>query len=200
MTKEEIVQLTSGLYKLTILFPKKEPLRYKIREKAEEILEGLILLDFFNGGFITKVIKNSEVYEGVINKLSVLDILLELARLQSWVNCQAVLSFQREYASIRENLDMLKTQTLLFIPASETKSEFQKPNNSISDRQRKILEILKEKEKAQVGEFKKVFPSVTKRTLRRDFLQLFKKGLIKRMGERNETFYRIAQRIDIQTS
>jgi predicted HTH transcriptional regulator len=60
-----------------------------------------------------------------------------------------------------------------------------------SGRQEKILEILKEKGKAQVWELKQIFPEVSKRTLRRDFEQMLNQDLIERMGERNETFYQI---------
>ena len=38
MNKDFLIQLTNDLYKLTLLFPKKEPLRYKMRELADEIL------------------------------------------------------------------------------------------------------------------------------------------------------------------
>ena len=38
MDKDFLIQLTTELYRLTLLFPKKEPLRYKMRELADEIL------------------------------------------------------------------------------------------------------------------------------------------------------------------
>jgi len=34
-------------------------------------------------------------------------------------------------------------------------------------------------------------PNVSKRTLRRDFEFLLKQGIVERIGERNETFYKI---------
>ncbi len=34
-------------------------------------------------------------------------------------------------------------------------------------------------------------PDITKRTLRRDFEYMLSQGLIKRIGERNDTFYQI---------
>ena len=42
MDKEILIQLTVDLYRLTLLFPKKEPLRYKIRELADDILAGFL--------------------------------------------------------------------------------------------------------------------------------------------------------------
>ncbi len=52
-----------------------------------------------------------------------------------------------------------------------------------------ILEILRDKGKIQVWEVQRIFPNITKRTLRRDFEQMLKQGLIERLGERNTTFY-----------
>lgn len=63
---------------------------------------------------------------------------------------------------------------------------------SLLDRQKKILEILKEKGRAQVGDFKKIFPEVSKRTLRRDFRSLVSQKLVERIGEKNNTFYEVS--------
>ena len=68
--------------------------------------------------------------------------------------------------------------------------------NALQRRQQKILEILKERGKAQVGDFKKIFPSVSKRTLRRDFRGLTDNGLVERIGEKNDTFYQFLGRTD----
>ena len=62
------------------------------------------------------------------------------------------------------------------------------------DRQKKILEVLKERGRAQVKDFKEIFPGVSKRTLRRDFRNLMAQGLVERMGEKNNTFYQLRDR------
>lgn len=61
-----------------------------------------------------------------------------------------------------------------------------------SDRQKKILEILREKGKAQVSDFKAVLSDVTKRTIRRDLDELLKNGKVMRVGEWNQVFYQIS--------
>lgn len=63
--------------------------------------------------------------------------------------------------------------------------------SELLERQREILRLLQEKDKAQVGDFKEAFSNVSKRTLRRDFRYLTEKGFIERKGERNNTFYEI---------
>ncbi len=155
MEKEFLIQLTNTLYKMTLLFPKKEPLRYKMRELADEILAK----------------PNSK-------DLEALDTFFEVARTQNWVSPVELLKIQEEYSKLRGESDFQK---------KEKPKEFF--INSAAQRQEKILEILKTKGKAQVGEFKVIFPQVTKRTLRRDFEFLLREGAIERMGERNDTYY-----------
>jgi DeoR/GlpR family transcriptional regulator of sugar metabolism len=53
------------------------------------------------------------------------------------------------------------------------------------------LEFLKEKGRVQVWEVSKLFPDISKRTIRRDFLELLNSGLIQRIGEKNNTFYQL---------
>ena len=42
MDKEKVIDLTNKVYRQTLLFPKKEPLRYKIREVADDFLAKFI--------------------------------------------------------------------------------------------------------------------------------------------------------------
>jgi len=58
-------------------------------------------------------------------------------------------------------------------------------------RQNSIVEYLKEKGQAQVWEIQKIFPNISKRTIRRDFRSLLKQELIERVGERNRTYYKM---------
>lgn len=65
---------------------------------------------------------------------------------------------------------------------------------SVLERQKKILEFIKEKGKVQVGDFKQIFPEVSKRTIRRDFRSLLTRKIVERIGEKNNTFYQINNR------
>ena len=156
MDKEFLIKLTTDLYRLTLLFPKKEPLRYKMRELADEVLVSPTEKD-----------------------LEVLGSFFEVAKAQNWVTPADILEIQKEYSKIKEELK---------------KSDENQASINLGDRQQKILEVLKEKGKAQVWEIQKIFPEVTKRTLRRDFESLLNQGLIERIGERNETFYQLIVR------
>ena len=79
MEKNKIIQLTNNLYQLTLLFPKKEPLRHKMREAANEILADLALI-------IKDCSQNPKdlVLEAEKN-LETLDNFFEVARSQNWV-------------------------------------------------------------------------------------------------------------------
>lgn len=162
--KDYYIQLTNNLYRLTLLFPKKEPLRYKMREVANDILANPREED-----------------------LETLDSFFEVAKAQNWVSISDILAIQKEYDNLREELKIARPE--------EKKTEIgpQQPlvSRTFLGRQEKILEILKEKGRAQVWEIKQIFPQVSKRTLRRDFEFLLKQGTIERLGERNNTFYQI---------
>ncbi len=188
MDKEEILKLTDQLYKLTLFFPKKEPLRYKMREIGDEILELILGQNNFS----------SEELAKLHSKLEILDGFFEIARRQNWVKSAEILTLQKEYQNLKTKLTPLSLP--LFSPQKPKENQIltnsiKKEEGEISPgaeaRQKKILEILKEKGRAQVWEIKKLFPGVSKRTLRRDFAALLRKGLVERVGDKNITFYRI---------
>jgi Fic family protein len=187
MEKERLLYLTNEIYRLTLFFPKKEPLKYKLREIADEILA--FFLTFQNPSFEKKELLQT------LSKFDVLDGFLEIARAQNWVKGEEILKLQKEYLSLKENLKNYLTQ-----PLFQNQSQNQKENSSLVKipgataqfRQEKIIQFLKEKGKAQVWEIKQqLFPQISKRTLRRDFEFLVEQGLVERVGESNNTFYRL---------
>jgi len=194
MEKEYFIQLTKELYRLTLLFPKKEPLRYKLRELAAEVLANLILI--LKGNFH----RSSNLVEGIENDLEVLDTYFEIAKDQNWVSPDDILEIQKEYSNIREEIEKVKKDEEKNpqpkIKENPEKEKVAERNDIINERQQKILEILREKGRAQVGQLVSVFPQVSKRTLRRDFRFLLKRGLIERIGEKNYTFYQMRVRTD----
>jgi Fic family protein len=176
MERDYYIKITNDLYKITLLFPKKEPLRYRIRELSLDVLA-----------------------DPKEEDLEILDRFFEVAKKNNWVSLDSIGAVQSEYVNLREILKQKQSQAVinrgqLKAEAKEEKSasapKIQEKSEK-SDRQEKILDFLKNNEKAQVWEMKKVFPKVSKRTLRRDFEFLLKRGSIQRSGERNSTFYQI---------
>ncbi len=175
MNKEFLIQLTNKLYRLTLLFPKKEPLRYKMREVA--------------ASFLTN--PNRE-------ELETLNSLFEVALAQNWVSPSELLMVKEEYFGLTSTLNVIEQslqQTLPVLAKEEIEnSQIQiqpQIQSGLPERQARILDFLKENGRAQVWQLKEVMPEVTKRTLRRDVEHLLGIGEIERVGERNNTFYQL---------
>ncbi|MDD5606604.1 MAG: DeoR family transcriptional regulator [Candidatus Pacebacteria bacterium] len=186
----ELIEITKHLYKLTLLFPKKEPLRYRVRETANNILNNYSLkkrLVSSNPGYFAKDQKTryQEVLFEIQKDLDILFNQLEIAKYQNWASYFEVLELQQNYQKIDiEN----KTEIKELIFQKNNKKE---PVEKLDSRKEKIIQILKEKEKIQVQDIIKILPGFSKRTIRRDFNDLIEKSIIKRIGKNNETFYTI---------
>ncbi len=200
MDKDKIIELTNKIYRMTLLFPKKEPLRYKMREVADDVLAGLVTLEVFHnpnpGRFLAvENPKKKDLIFVVEKDFEILKSYFEVAKWQNWISYFDVLELEEEYDRIKSNFKkeiepLFPTSKADRDPVSVTNIEKEK-SEKLDPRKEKILKILKEKGKAQVWEIKKILPEVSKRTLRRDFDQLLKLGLVERIGERNNTFYKL---------
>jgi DeoR-like helix-turn-helix domain len=183
MVAKEIVELTNKVYKQTLLFPKKEPLRYKIRETAGEILRNAVEWDVSN--------KKDLLFE-IEKDLQVIKAYFNVAKWQNWVSYFDILKIEIEYDNIRDFYKNQKIEEPIRIDRGATpavKQEKKTAKGRLNQREKKILDILKEKEKVQVGEIKDILKNVSKRTLRRDFDDLLKQHLVERIGHSNETYY-----------
>ncbi len=194
--KNYLIEITNKLYRLTLLFPKKEPLRYKMRELADEVLANFVSLPQEDReSFKITIIKSSD------RALEIIDGFFDVAKSQNWVNPVDMLNLQREYSRIRQELIKLRKEEKVqkeevekeSVELSVLEKEEEKP---ISERQKRILKVLRDKGKMQVGEVKNIFSEVSKRTLRRDFRSLLKYGLVEKMGEKNNTFYQAKDRTE----
>jgi len=217
MKKNRVLEITNELYRLTLLFPKKEPLRFKMRELADEILANFIT--YFNPA--SNPLISPGLVESSYNLFEVLDSFFEVVKAQNWIKPADILKIQEEYKNIRQEMEKSKqpvkqkqekkeiTETepsiiqltegisspslpkIPSLPDISDLEEMEESKAEVTGRQKIILEILKQKEGVQVWEVKDVFPDISKRTLRRDFRQLLKDGLVERKGDKNTTFYQL---------
>ena len=115
INKQEIIQLTKDIYRLTLLFPKREPLRYKIREAADDILASCA-----SG-------KDSNSL-ALFESTAIIVAFLEVALAQDWVSAALVLDIKNSYDKIK-NLAQNSTgkdnsaavcgeQTIIYVPAA----------------------------------------------------------------------------------
>jgi hypothetical protein len=158
-----------------------------MREVGDDILAKLLSLLREN------TIKPKTLIADIEKNLEILDSFFEIARVQNWVSPFDILELQKEYSKIRGEFERFsvieKEEKPIIIGLPAVSAETASKTLDINERQNKILEILKERGRAQVGELKDFFPDISKRTLRRDFKDMLKQNLIERVGERNETFY-----------
>jgi len=189
--KDYLVKLCLTVYKVTELFPEKESLRFFLRERANQILADSIL--FFGKNPISLAKEQEKKFsEEILGNIEVLQGYFEVAESQNWVKKENFLVLKREYDKIEKEIK----QGFFEKEPSPSVAREEKPVQISFDkikkgRYKRILEILKEKREAQVRDLKEIFPQVSKRTLRRDFDYLLKKGLVERMGDKNRTLYKL---------
>ncbi len=153
----------------------------------------------------------------LLDDIEILINYLKVGKGQGWIDSTNFLIITGEYGKIRHRVSMLrmsmpktssisggiailetkpietfqKNRTGSIDPVMVKKNQ-EKPDESsakLSERQSKILQILNKREKAQVADFIKELPKITKRTVRRDLDDLLKKGKIIRVGQWNQVFY-----------
>ncbi len=210
--KNYLLQLTNEVYRITLLFPKKEPLRYKMREVSNEILANFISLSQER-----KQKRKIDLAKESHKKIKILESFLDVARSQSWVRNSDLLNLQEDYDELKDKIDSIDvivgrgenkkrdvgkathvpiTEVKESVVSGESNNNFEKGKSQdilLSNRQEKILRILEKKDKAQVHEMKSYFPDISKRTLRRDLKELLENSVIERKGQRSNTFYEIKQ-------
>ena len=200
MDKDNIIKLTLGLYQVTDLFPIDEPLRFFLREKANEVLSDSIII-FADNPLKMSETEKRHASEKISNNIKVIQGFFEIVEPQKWVNQRNLVVLGNEYEKVRQRLEeigfykktTITTETITKKEPVKVK-EVRKSSNGnggFKQRSEKILDLLKTKEKAQVWEFAEIFPEVTKRTLRRDLDHLLNDNLIERIGEGKYTFYRL---------
>lgn len=202
MTKEEILGLTKGLYRLTLLFPKKEPLRYKMREVGADLLADVVALE--EGGFSESSFSR-DLFGQAERNFEVLKSFFEIAKEQNWVKKEDLLNLAQRYENIkgefrekwrRQREKAERVPSLLRpergpSPLRPLRQEkIQEVPSDLDKRQRKVLNIIQQKKEVQISELSKRFPQVSRRTLLRDLEKLCQKGLVKREGEGRGAYYR----------
>ncbi|MFA6376637.1 MAG: DeoR family transcriptional regulator [Candidatus Paceibacterota bacterium] len=273
---KKFTELAKDVYRLTVLFPTREPLRYKLREVCDDIVAEIIM-------------ERNDYFGNIRRNLELVYSYLDIALEQNWVSPAQIgqvrdnyglaarelteMKMAREIAAgaaiknemnTRENekesvcapdFDLASQEVevesafapkkdlmevvppakpmIVELPAEGSKtgqpkkdavaekilpvvpmpSEAPDADNGPEEdenedeggedeeksglsagqvaRQNRIAEFLKANGNAQVWEIQKVFPSVSKRTIRRDFRSMLKQGLIERTGERNTTAYKL---------
>jgi len=189
--KDYLVKLCLAVYKVTELFPEKESLKFFSRERANRVLADSILFFSKNPVSLTKE-QEKRFSEEILGNIKVLQGYFEVAENQNWVKKENFLVLKKEYDKIEKEINkgFSKKESSDIIKKEEVPSQISLDKIK-KGRYKKILEILGEKKEAQVRDLKEIFPQISKRTIRRDFDYLLRKGLVERVGDKNRTLYKL---------
>ncbi|GEM_PF-1071550 len=197
MNRDFFVKLTLGAYRVTDLLPAQGHEKGEVRSLANSVLAHLILFSETNP--VTQEQRKSLVpkIQGEIGSLVRYFVELKNSSPER-VEPKYFLILEKEYQKVAQWVEgnfLSSTGNGGIAPDTKVVEVIQKKaeENSLSERQRKIMGILQNKEKTQVWELQKVLTEVTKRTLRRDLDDLLSLNLIERKGEWNAVFYRLKQ-------
>jgi hypothetical protein len=198
MNAEEIIKLTNAVYKVTDLFPQKEPLKMAIRKEALNVLFFSVL---FLKGFNPK--NKDDAFFGI----KLLEAYFEVSKKQKWVDERNFDILLREYEKVgeffkakinakKEHLPKKEAIVEKVIKKEEVKSEIgtkQIEYEKLSDLQLKVLELLQSKGQLKPNEINTYFPALSPRSVRRELKELREKNIINSSGSGKSIFYQINQ-------
>lgn len=193
MNRNELIELTIKVYRLTLLFPKKEPLRHRIRETADDILEIVSGLEVINSPdyLIFTGVENKKAVFELEKNIGIIGSYFEIAKWQNWASYFDILEIQEKYDILRGKIKERIGEKYQDVGKADRKLGANREEKKLAPRKEKIVTFIKKSDKVQVGEISKILPDVSKRTIRRDFRELVEQGVIERVGEKNSTFYRL---------
>ncbi len=205
MPTDAFIKVTFAAHKLVSMLPPEEDLRAVMLECADAILADLILLWQEE---IVSAEHRLKIGSLLFGKIDTLRGYFSRVQSRNWVDSKNFLMIEDQYSKIKKLVEEKMNA------AAATKVREESPETShemantepadraaatpketrvgiLSNRQSRIIELLKNKERIQVWELQKIMPQVTKRTLRRDLDDLMEQNLIERLGEWNSISYRI---------
>src|SRR3989344_5854444 len=159
---EHLLKLSLAVYRVTELFPETEPLRFQIRESANNILADLLLnCDEKCSRHIMEIVG-----------------LFDLAEEKNWVDSRNFLVLKREYNKVGHRMSNLSENSYLE-PGSKQSNH----------RHEKILEVINGNGMVKIGDLIKLFPGINRRTVLRDLDKLCQDGAAIRNGNGRGAHY-----------
>jgi DNA-binding transcriptional ArsR family regulator len=186
-TRDGIIQWVLALNRVTDHFPATEPLRPRMREGALHLVASV-------EGFL--VFPSAEARDNVMRAANTLLSFCSIADTQRWVHADNFSFLARE---LHRWLGALpEPQPTLFTPSKTPAPRVRKQpqrreapsrDGALSRRQQQILSHLAANPSVHVGDLARVFPTISKRTIRRDLETLLRRRLVERQGKTNGTVY-----------
>jgi hypothetical protein len=170
--KEKALELVLAVYRVTKVFPEEEVLIGQMRQAANQVLAELV----------------SERQKEAIEQIKVLLNYFQIAQAQNWIKKINFVILKKEYNELLDEIEQSSHKKKIGL-AKMAKIK------GLSQRQKRILEYIKNFDKFRLGDLNKYFPQTSSRTLSRDLEQLSLKGHLIKKGHGRGAFYRIKTKI-----
>ncbi len=185
MNKEYCLKLCLAVYKVTKSFPEKEPLKFNIRGRVNNILVKLISCNP-SATLLDKKTFSKDV--------EILNAYFGIAQQQNWVNPDNFTILQKEFNKLKQEFEGNDKRDKGEQGNLGNKGEDRGDMGNVGEeelqgRQKKILEIIKQKQECKMFDIANSFQTISRRTLQRDLDFLYQRGLIKRQGEHRNLVY-----------
>jgi len=172
----KVERIAIAAYQVTDFLPHDEPLKWKIRSTATEMV----------------IARVSQVFDP-LSRLSILFSIAVEARLGSRMNfsilmgeCEVIKS-----ALMEEEKKMIKDGEPLPLPSKDSRGHTNK--REPGSRADTILAILKEMGESSIGAISAQLLSVSEKTVQRELISLVEMGAVKRVGERRWSTYQLVK-------
>jgi len=194
MDKNYFIELTINLYRATDVFSDEEPLKFLLRKKSNEILEEISPHHFSENSTIG--LEESEKIERMIQSLK---SLLKVAESREEGDQLTFFFLNEEYGRVEKELEGVHSpkknlETYVSQDDSSKKTNFnntQTKEGSVTQRQDKILSLLRHQPNLNVSKMAQNFSGITPRTIRRDLRILLEKGLLKKRKDGKTILYQV---------
>ena len=163
--QKQALSLVLAIYRITNLFPEGEVLIKQIRKTANQILKEAIL------GRVKEIRKQIEILLGYI----------DIAQNQKWVKDINFIILKKEYQKLLNSVNKSKKKI----------KKVNSPKIRLTQRQKRIIEYLKNKNEIKSKELNFLFPEINTRTIQSDLKEMISKGIISRNGKGRGSFYKI---------
>lgn len=190
--REHLRSLVLALYRVTDTIPESEPSRWKMREEALNTVSRAEA--FFHAPSDMQI-------SNLWSSLNTLQAYFEIAKESEWIDERNFIVLDREFERFGQSIDqsrqgfvgMDKKSHTVQTPKRPAKKKVTALTVKLSGRQEKIVDHLKQNGKVHVGDLSPLFPTLSKRTIRRDLDSLVKEHFVTRFGKTNGTLYSLVR-------
>ena len=178
---KQAIKLTLALYRVTDCFPQDEVLKQALRKQGLKIVK---LVMTFSGN-----------KEKILKNLKAMQAYLQIAKNRKVTKVINLEVLQREYHRLVEYyLSEMKPagemqQRAVNFSSEKTKQEHSPKKKEINERQKTILEYLKQKQQARVGDLQNIFKNISAKTIQRDLQDLVVRNVLSKDGDKRWTTY-----------